>query len=1337
MTKPVSTLLESNIGTQNHSLPKLEIRCKDLSVITESEEVNSSALPSIWNRVKNAATKFARRSTQRRVLNQVNAVFKPGTLTLVVGQPGSGKSILMKVLSGQLPMGKNITVEGNISYSGLAWKEVLPKLPQLAAYVPQSDQHFPSLTVQETLEFARVCCAGDTPSRDIIGQLGLQTCRDTKLGNGMTRGVSGGEQRRVTTGEMAIGNKCAFFMDETSTGLDSATTFDIVRKQREIAKQQHKTFVMALLQPAPEVFELFDSILLLNEGEVVYHGPRDQVLPYFQTLGLLCPLDVDVADFLSDIGTKQQRQYESGRSISTRVPKFGGELADCFRRSSIFMKTMRILDTPCTIEQFHDAVQHLMKTPTFRQSFLVSTLLLIRRQMTISFRNKEFLCVRGVMVVIGGVIYGTTFFRADLTNVQVTMGIVYQTAIFLSVGQSSEIPTFIAAREIYYKQRRANFYRTSSFVIAYLTAALPVLVSECVIFGSLVYWMCGFVAEVAPFLVFLLGMILSSVALSSSYVILSVLSPNEDVAQPLSSLSTVLFSVFAGFVVPMAEIPAYFSWLYWLNPVTWCVRSVIVSQYRSPSFDVCMYGDKNYCERFNSTVGEYLLSQYDVPSREGWVWGGMVYLVVAIVLFVAVANYFLEHKRFDTTSVANNVNSRLTKHSKKEEDKLQVQLKEQYSNAGNTDYYFKIGSLVSSTRLNLVSDTADDKKQFKPVTLAFTNLWYSVKTDHKSIDLLKDISGYALPGTMTALMGSSGAGKTTLMDVIAGRKTGGTMRGEIMLNGFLATERAVRRCTGYCEQQDTHSEGSTIREALMFSALLRQDSSVSTEAKCGFVEECLDLLGLRSIADQVIRGRSQEQMKRLTIGVELAAQPSVLFLDEPTSGLDAHSAKMIMDGVRKVANTGRTVVCTIHQPSPDIFFLFDSLLVLKRGGEMLFFGNLVNPFPDQRECGHLIDYFESIPGVPRLPEDQNPATWMLQCIGAGVETVGNNQQHVDFVRHFYHSHEYLSLFHHLNHPGVAKPALDQLSEVTFDNKRAANSLVQLSSLIRRFFTMYWRTPSFNLTRLVISLGLGLFFGLLLVRGDYTSYQGINSAVGVILMTILTQGNISFYSVLPFTAVERASFYRERNVQTYNVLWYFVGSTLVEIPYAFTSGLLFSAVFYPMMGFSSLTTGLLYWINVSLFVLVETYLGQFLVYALPTLDLATIVGVLFNSFFLLFSGFNPPAASIPIRYKWCYYISPHRFSLSLLVALLFGACSQEQDSNENTVSLQDGTQQTGCQILENAPLSISRITVKDYIDQVYNIKHDDMGLYFRCILVYIIALRVLSLLALRHLNHQNR
>ncbi|KAF4322237.1 hypothetical protein BBO99_00002282 [Phytophthora kernoviae] len=362
-------------------------------------------------------------------------------------------------------------------------------------------------------------------------------------------------------------------------------------------------------------------------------------------------------------------------------------------------------------------------------------------------------------------------------------------------------------------------------------------------------------------------------------------------------------------------------------------------------------------------------------------------------------------------------------------------------------------------------------------------------------------------------------------------------------------------------------------------------------------------------------------MKRLTIGVELVAQPSILFLNEPTSGLDAHSAKIVMDGVRKVADSGRTVMCTIHQPSSDVFFLFDSLLLLKHGGEMVFFGELENIPPDQRECEHLIDHFENFPAVPRLPTDQNPTTWMLECIRAGIGATGENRAdgiaNVDFVRH--------------------------------------------------------------------------------LRG--------------------TQ--------------ERTSFYREQDAQTYNVLWYFVGATLTEIPFAFAIGLVFTMIFYPLIGFTSFNTALLYWINTSLFVLLETYLGQLLVYALPTVELAAFVGVLVNSFFLLFSGFNPPANSIPALYKWCYYISPHRYFLSILVALLFGDCPDEPTYNRATNMYVNVGPQIGCQPLENTPLSIGRITVKGYVEQVYSMKYDDVWSHFERVLAFIAIIRVLALLSLRY------
>ncbi|ETM98320.1 hypothetical protein PPTG_19611 [Phytophthora nicotianae INRA-310] len=558
-----------------------------------------------------------------------------------------------------------------------------------------------------------------------------------------------------------------------------------------------------------------------------------------------------------------------------------------------------------------------------------------------------------------------------------------------------------------------------------------------------------------------------------------------------------------------------------------------------------------------------------------------------------------------------------------------------------------------------VLDVSEKEKNFVPVTLAFQDLRYSVKSPsnpNESLDLLKGISGFALPGTITALMGSSGAGKTTLMDVIAGRKTEGTINGKILLNGYEATDLAIRRSTGYCEQMDIHSEAATFREALTFSSFLRQDSSVPDSKKYDSVNECLDLLDMHNIADQIIRGSSVEQMKRLTIGVELAAQPSVIFLDEPTSGLDARSAKMIMDGVRKVADSGRTIVCTIHQPSTEVFLLFDSLLLLKRGGETVFFGDL------GENCQHLIDYFGGIPGPPELLEGYNPATWMLECIGAGVGKASSND--IDFVHYFNESEEKRVLDLNMNKEGVTFPS-PHTKEMTFDRKRASSSWTQARFLVLRFMRMYWRTPSYNITRCIIALLLSLLAGLVFVDSEYTSYQGLNSGVGMLFLMSLFNGLVSFSSVLPIASEDRASFYRERASQSYNALWYFVGSTIVEIRYSFVAGLLFTVVFFPMVGFTGFGTAVLFWINMSLFMLMQTYMGQFFSYAMPNIEVADVLGMLVNSIYILFMGFNPPANEIPSGYKWLYDITPHKYSIGNLAALVFADCDDVPMWNNET------------------------------------------------------------------------
>lgn len=226
--------------------------------------------------------------------------------------------------------------------------------------------------------------------------------------------------------------------------------------------------------------------------------------------------------------------------------------------------------------------------------------------------------------------------------------------------------------------------------------------------------------------------------------------------------------------------------------------------------------------------------------------------------------------------------------------------------------------------------------------LTWEGLNYDVPTPSGQLRLLDNIYGYVRPGELTALMGASGAGKTTLLDVLASRKNIGVISGDVLVDG-VPKNAAFQRGTSYAEQQDVHEPTATVREALRFSADLRQPIEVSQAEKYAYVEEVISLLEMEDMADAIIgdpeSGLAVEQRKRVTIGVELAAKPELLlFLDEPTSGLDSQSAFNIVRFLKKLAGAGQAILCTIHQPNAALFENFDRLLLLQRGGQTVYFG---------------------------------------------------------------------------------------------------------------------------------------------------------------------------------------------------------------------------------------------------------------------------------------------------------------------------------------------------------------------------------------------------------------
>jgi ABC-type multidrug transport system ATPase subunit len=421
------------------------------------------------------------------------------------------------------------------------------------------------------------------------------------------------------------------------------------------------------------------------------------------------------------------------------------------------------------------------------------------------------------------------------------------------------------------------------------------------------------------------------------------------------------------------------------------------------------------------------------------------------------------------------------------------------------------------------------------------------------LKLLSNITGAFRPGVLTALVGVSGAGKTTLMDVLAGRKTGGYIEGDIRISGFPKNQKTFSRISGYCEQTDIHSPQTTVRESLIFSAWLRLGREVNAETKMSFVEQVMELVEMKSLENALvglpaITGLSTEQRKRLTIAVELVANPSIIFMDEPTSGLDARAAAIVMRTVRNTVDTGRTVVCTIHQPSIDIFEAFDELLLLKRGGRVIYMG------PLGHQSNKLVEYFEAIPGVSKIKEGDNPATWMLEASNVSVES----KLGVDFAEIF----EKSSLYRRNKElvKELSKPAPGS-QDLSFPTEFSQPLFQQLVCTLWKQHLTYWRSPNYNLVRLVFTISTGLVFGSLFWnvgpnRGNSTDLFTILGALygATIFICFNNCGTVQ-----PVVSIERTVFYREKAAGMYSAIPYALAqaSSLVSIV------MIFRALLYPM------------------------------------------------------------------------------------------------------------------------------------------------------------------------------
>ncbi|KAI9979708.1 hypothetical protein PInf_028057 [Phytophthora infestans] len=1214
--------------------------------------------------------------TTKHALHPMSGIIKPGSMTLILANPGAGKSTFLKALAGKLQDNKQTEIGGEILYSGLRGDEI--DLVKLVGLVDQTDNHIPTLTVRETFKFADMCVNGrpeDQPEemRDIAALrtelflqiLGLENCADTVVGDALLRGVSGGERKRVTVGEVLVGGQSLFLCDEISTGLDSAATFDIIKALRTWCKTLGGSVIVALLQPTPEVVEQFDDILMVNEGHMVYHGPRTEILDYFQGLGFTCPPRVDPADFLIEVTSGRGHGYSNGNVPNKDLAVTSEDFNNHFCQSSIYRKTHEAISKGFNEHQFESpedfkkakSVANLARSKEkseFGLAFLPSTMLLLNRQKLIWLRDPPLLWGKVIEAIIVGLVLGMIYYNVSSTY--------YLRMIFFSIALFQrqawqQITISFQLRKVFYKQRPRNFFRTTSYAIAENSSEPGGLVHP----GTFFYFMSGLTRTFEKYIIFFIVLVAFQHAISAYMTMLSSLSPSITVGQALASISVSFFLLFSGNIILADLIPDYWIWMYWFSPVSWALRSNMLSEFSS--------------DRYTPVESATLLDSFSISEGTEYIWFGIVVLI---------AYYFCSRR-----STYKGVSVKPLTDKAQDDDNVYVEVATPHA-ADGANKGGNSGGLP-----------------FTPSNLCIKDLEYFVTLPSgEEKQLLRGITAHFEPGRMVALMGATGAGKTTLMDVIAGRKTGGRIVGDIIVNGEAKDPANFSRITAYCEQMDIHSEAATILEALVFSANLRLPPNFTKEQRMNLVHETLDLLELTSISGAMVGGLSVEQKKRVTIGVEVVANPSILFLDEPTSGLDARSALIVMRGVQSIARTGRTVLCTIHQPSISIFELFDGLLLLQRGGFTAYFGDL------GVDSVKMLEYFASIPGTMEIRPQYNPATYMLEVIGAGIGRDVKDYSIEYKNSELYKSNRERTLL-------LAEVSSDFVCHSTLNYTPIATGFLnQLKELAVKQQLTYWRNPQYNFMRMFLFPLFGVIFGTTFYQLEADSVKRINSHIGLIYNSMDFIGVINLMTVLEVTCAERAVFYRERMSNYYGPLPYSLSLWFAEVPYLIIVIVLFVTIEYWLVGWSDNGGDFIFFMFIFyLYTSACTYVGQWMSALMPNEKVANVAVGALSCLFNLFSGYLLPRPAMKAGYKWFTYLMPSSYSLAALVGAQFGEV-------QDVISVTEGGVTTD-------------MTVAQFIEDTYDFRPNRKYNFMAGLLVIWAVLQVAIYLTFKYVSHLKR
>lgn len=1300
---------------EKYPQPSLGVSFKNLTAVGHAADVNYQLsvgnLPTaIFEKGISLLKEKLSKSTSDRVeiLKSMDGVLNAGELLMVLGRPGAGCSTFLRSMASQTH-GFNLTPETFINYHGITPKEIATSYRGDVTYCPETELNIPNLTVGQTLLFASRLKTPEnripgvsrmeyaTYMRDVIMAVyGLSHTINTRVGDDLIRGVSGGERKRVSIAELSLAGASIQCWDNSTRGLDAATANEFVKTLLSSANTLGSSSLVAVYQASEEMYEMFHRVVVLYEGYQIYYGPIEKARQFFVDQGWQPKPRQSTPDFLTSLSQPTEREPIPG--MDKVVPRSAKEFNDLWRQSDIYKELLIEIDeynashTPNAAGD--TAFRHA--TRTRQDSKLPDKTAYVAGwiEQTKALVSRGFQRLKGdpqmpLTTILGNTtmafIIGSMFYNMNQTTESFyhRCALLFFALLFNAFSAMLEIFSLYESRAIVQRHHQYAFYHPAIDAFASIVTEMPVKIINAIFFNITLYFLANLRRNGGNFFFFLLMNFTATLMMSHFFRTIGACTNNISEAMIPANMILMAMVLFTGFVIPKPKLTS--RWTAggpWIDPLQYAFESLVSNEFHNRVFPCASYvpyspdqatGDSFICNSGGSIPGQqtvlgddYIWNNYQYKYSHQWRnWGIEVGFTIFFLFTYMLVVYLNPGERtkgevlvFPRSFVRKVVRAR---------------------NRGLDSESAELPAAVLGTDSDLNSKSPEEIKeiqrqqeeQAKTLIEASTDIFYwkdvcyDIKIKKEPRRLLNYVDGWVKPGTLTALMGSSGAGKTTLLDTLANRVTMGVVTGSIFVNG-IPRDDSFQRTTGYAMQQDLHLDTSTVREALVFSALLRQPASVPRAEKLQYVDNVIKILEMEAYSEAVIgvpgKGLNVEQRKRLTIGVEMAAKPKLLlFLDEPTSGLDSQTAWSICQLMKKLSNAGQAILCTIHQPSALLLSQFDRLLFLAKGGRTVYFGEI------GENCHTLTGYFEKY-GADPCPADANPAEWMLSVIGAAP---GSHAKY-DFADIWLHSPERLAVRSEIDRLMREFNASESnVAEKDSDSGEFASSFWQQCYLAsKRNFQMLWRSPMYIWSKIGLNVFSALFNGFVFFKSD-TSQQGLQDLMfSVFMFTVCLNAMMSsFVSVF---AVQRNLFEaRERPSKIFGWKAFLVGAFSAEIPWQILVAILsFVSWYYPagLYNEAKFAHQMTHRGGLTLFYCILFYLwvislGFMLGGPIEDPRTAANISVILFTMTLMFAGVLVTRTTMPGFWQFMYRVSPMQYWISGMLALAIANAPVQCAENE--------------------------------------------------------------------------